>query len=49
MPGFAATPVEKDAKTSGICCPHCELLLKEPMQTEEGSRLCKDCFHQISK
>ena len=49
MPGFAATPVDTSTVKSGLSCPHCELLLKDPVQTEEGLRLCRSCFDEIVK
>ena len=30
-------------------CPHCKNLLKNPVQTTEGDRLCKECFNDISR
>ena len=38
----------KSRKTAH-CCPHCERLLREAYQTEEGVRVCKECLHEIKR
>ena len=32
----------------GYYCPHCELLLRNAVQTTEGDRLCQACFKEIA-
>lgn len=47
MPGYQATPV--DATKDGFSCPHCKLILREAVQTDEGVRLCHSCFKEIAQ
>lgn len=37
------------SRKAAHCCPHCERLLREAYQTEEGVRLCKECLHEIQR
>lgn len=45
MPGYKLTPVEP-LKT-GLKCLECELLLRDPVQTDDGDRLCRTCYEAI--
>ena len=46
MPGFKeVTPVEP--LKPGLLCWECGLLLREPVQTGEGDRLCRSCYDAI--
>ena len=46
MPGHKeVSPVEP--LKSGLKCLECRLLLKDPVQTEEGDRLCRSCYEDI--
>ena len=46
MPGHRdVTPVEP--LKNGLKCLECGLLLKDPVQTEEGDRLCRSCYEEI--
>ena len=48
MPGYdEVTPVE--ALKPGLLCLECNLLLKDPVQTGEGDRLCRSCYDEIRK
>ena len=48
MPGYReVTPVEP--LKPGLLCSECNLLLKEPVQTGEGDRLCRSCYDDIRK
>ena len=44
--GYRAVCVEGEPK-AGLTCIHCKDLLRSPVQTEEGHRLCKTCFYAI--
>ena len=33
----------------GLRCPECQLLLRDPVQTEEGDRLCSSCYDAIKR
>ena len=46
MPGYRAVPVHERA---GLVCPHCELLLRSAVQTDDGVRLCQSCFKEIAE
>ena len=46
MPGYGATAVDKKL---GLVCPHCKLLLRSAVQTDEGVRLCESCFKEIAR
>ena len=45
MPGYDVTVENQD--TSGMVCPHCELVLRDAVQTPEGDRLCETCYKEI--
>ena len=45
MPGYGAVVVYERV---GLVCPHCKLLLRNAVQTEEGIRLCQSCFKEIA-
>jgi len=45
MPGYEASAVSERV---GLVCPHCKLLLRDAVQTEEGVRLCQSCFKEIA-
>ena len=46
MPGYDVVTVEPIK--SGLVCPHCQLVLRDAMQTlEEGLRLCQTCYKEI--
>jgi len=45
MPGYGAVVVYERV---GLVCPHCKLLLRNAVQTEEGIRLCQSCFEEIA-
>ena len=45
MPGYEATVVYERI---GLVCPHCKLLLRNAVQTDEGARLCQSCFIEIA-
>ena len=47
MPGYRYTPTEATKKSN--VCPHCRLLLRDAVQTEEGYRLCHDCCLAIQE
>ena len=50
MPGFeGAQPVDNDSVKDGMMCVHCDYLLREPLQTDEGVRVCKSCAQEIEK
>ena len=50
MPGYdGAVPVESDSVKPGMLCAHCKHLLREPLQTEEGLRVCKSCATEIQQ
>ena len=46
--GYPATTAD-NALRPGLQCPHCELFLKEAVQTSEGLRLCRSCFTEIRR
>ena len=46
--GYPATTAD-NAPRPGLQCPHCELFLKEAVQTSEGLRLCRSCFIEIRR
>ena len=50
MPGYdgVRTVREGDLK-DGMICGHCGLILREPVQTEHGFRLCRSCAQDITK
>jgi hypothetical protein len=45
--GFDVELADPKSKKEANVCPHCRLILEEPMQTEEGVRLCKSCLLEI--
>lgn len=47
MPGWEVTPVEP--LKPGLLCSECNLLLRDPVQTDEGDRLCRSCFHELKR
>jgi hypothetical protein len=47
MPGYDVTTVEP-AKES-FYCPHCRGLLRQPIQNQEGYRLCQECCDLIRR
>ena len=47
MPGYEVTLV--DPPTPGFLCRECSLLLRDPVQTEDGERLCRSCRDLIKK
>ena len=47
MPGHDVMTAE--AVKSGIVCPHCELVLRDAVQTPEGDRLCEMCYKEICR
>lgn len=46
MSGYPAEAVSCAPK-AGLSCLHCDRFLREPVQTEEGLRVCKACFAEI--
>ena len=46
MPGFSSFFLAKKAKAC-LLCPHCRLILRDAVQTEDGDRLCSDCLEEI--
>ena len=47
MPGFNVATTS--STKSRLLCPECKMVLKNPVQTEEGIRLCKSCYDDIAK
>ena len=48
MAGFLeAKPVDKSSVKDGMLCVHCKGLLKDPLQTEDGTRVCRRCTTEI--
>ena len=47
--GFDVELVDPAVRKESNMCPHCRLILEEPMQTEDGVRLCRGCLLQIEK
>ena len=47
MPGHSVTTVE--AAKESFYCRHCQLLLRDAIQNEEGFRFCKDCCDVIKR
>ena len=47
MPGYDVTPVEP--LKSGLQCLECKLVLRDPVQTDEGDRLCRTCYDKIKR
>jgi len=45
MPGYRASAV---CERVDLECPHCKLLLRNAVQTDEGDRLCQSCFQEIA-
>jgi len=45
MPGYEASAV---CERVGLVCPHCKLILRDAVQTDEGVRLCQSCFKEIT-
>lgn len=45
MPGYGAAAVDR---RGGLVCPHCKLLLRSAVQTDDGIRLCESCFNEIA-
>jgi hypothetical protein len=41
------TPV--DPLKPGLQCLECDLLLRDPVQTEDGDRLCRSCSEEIRR
>ena len=52
-PDFKKMPGYNIVLSSGtkvrLLCPECKLLLREPVQTTEGIRLCKTCYDAIAR
>ena len=48
MSGYRAVAVDSAPK-AGLSCLHCGHFLREPVQTEEGLRVCKACFAEIKR
>ena len=46
-PGYDVTPVEP--LKSGLQCLECKLVLRDPVQTDEGDRLCRTCYDKIKR
>lgn len=50
MPGYKnARPLVEDSIKSGMVCQHCEYLLRDPLQTDAGLRVCKSCGAEIER
>lgn len=47
MPGYKVTSVEP--LKSGLKCLECKLVLRDPVQTDEGDRLCRTCYDKIKR
>ena len=47
MAGYKVTPVEP--LKSGLLCLECKLVLRDPVQTDEGDRLCRKCYEEIKQ
>ena len=47
MPGWDVTTVEP--LKPGLLCQECKLLLRDPVQTNEGDRLCRSCFDDLKR
>ena len=48
MPGYKdVTPAEP--LKPGLQCLECNLLLRDPVQTGEGDRLCRSCYEDIKR
>ena len=45
MPGYEIASVEP--LKSGLKCLECKLVLRDPVQTDEGDRLCRTCYDKI--
>ncbi len=39
----------QDPAKGGLLCSECNLVLRDPVQTSEGNRLCSPCFKKIEK
>jgi hypothetical protein len=48
LSGYDAVAVGCSPK-AGLSCLHCDHFLREPVQTEEGLRVCKACFAEIKR
>ena len=46
--GYEAEAVDGSLR-AGLRCLHCEHGLREPVQTEEGLRVCRSCFNCIKR
>ncbi|XP_022805975.1 TNF receptor-associated factor 1-like [Stylophora pistillata] len=46
MPGFRVSEVDKDRLKSEYFCRICELVLRDPIQTESGVFICRSCHCQ---
>ena len=33
----------------GLLCLECQLLLRDPLQTAEGDRICRSCYEDIKR
>ncbi len=50
MPGYdGALPVDQGSVKPGMLCVHCRHLLREPLQTGEGLRVCRTCAQDIQQ
>lgn len=50
MPGYVgAKAVDQASVKDGMVCVHCKELLKDPLQTEDGVRVCRSCSGEIAK
>ena len=47
MPGYKA--VVPSGSKGRLLCPECKLVLRDPVQTVEGVRLCKTCYDSIAR
>ena len=48
MPGYSdVVPVEP--LKPGLLCLECKFLLRDPVQTDEGDRLCRSCYDKIKR
>ena len=51
MPGYKVEIVSDSGASDkqginreNLHCAHCHLVLREPLQLEDGTRICKSCF-----
>nr|CAH04636.1 tumour necrosis receptor-associated factor [Suberites domuncula] len=48
MPGYlGAKPLDPSSVKDGMMCVHCKEILKDPLQTDDGIRLCRSCTTEI--